>query len=207
MPPTDTLSYDLVERLVQTLEILRQGPATARQISEMLAPDSVPATESEVRRTLRDMRALERLGFQIEERGKPIRFTLRGGTTPSFDDEEVQTLALIRETFSEGYPHSDAVQRLLERMTAALSDHQRRIYTRRPTLRLPLRTAVDYRPYDHLIRWLEDRITKRQQIAFDYRPLSTSSIVRYDRLDPYEIEYFHNHFYDSLPLECSWRMT
>ena len=188
-------SYELINRLAALLNILQRGPATARRICEALGRNHSAATESDLRRTIRDIRALQHLGFQIEERGKPITFTFRGYPQLAFNQEELQTLALIREAFANLSPHADDVQHLLERLTGTLSEHQRAIYQRPPALRLPLRTAIDYRPYARVIDQFERAIAQRQQIAFDYHPLAAPGVVRHERLDPYELEYLRNHFY------------
>lgn len=193
--PVNESPYALIPRLVKTLRALQQhSPATARALCEAISAGA-PAGESDQRRITRDIRALRELGFQIEERGRPIMFTLRGWPGPSFSNEELHTLALIREAFGTQFPHSSAVHQLLDRLTTSLSQPQRRIYQRRSALRVPLHTAIDYQPYEKLILWLEESITNRHQIAFDYHSVTSKAVVRHDPLDPYEIEYFHNHFY------------
>ncbi|HEY7348052.1 MAG TPA: WYL domain-containing protein [Ktedonobacterales bacterium] len=187
--------YALIPRLVKTLHLLQRQPTTARKLCETISPETQPAGASGLMRTIRDVRALRQLGFLIQESGKPITFTLIGWPIPPFSNEELNTLALIRETFGAPVPHSGRIQQLLERLTASLPETQRRVYLRRPALRVPLHTAIDYRPYEKLILWLEESISNRHQIAFDYQSVTSQSVVRHDPLDPYEIEYFHNHFY------------
>ena len=194
--PSDESPYRLIPRLVKTLQALQRQPATARKLCEMIALDDQPPGESDQRRAIRDIQALRQLGFQIEESDKkPATFTLRSWPMPPLSDEEVRALALIRETFGGLVPHAGAMQQLLARLTASLPDQQRRVYLRPPALRVPLRTAIDYGPYEKLMLWLEERINHRHQIAFDYQSVASKSVVRHDPLDPYEIEYFHNHFY------------
>ena len=81
--------YALVDRLRAILEVLRAGPATARQIGKRLglADDEQALAESETKKIKRDVRALKDLGFQIEEQGKPIRFTLHGAPAPFFSSD------------------------------------------------------------------------------------------------------------------------
>jgi predicted DNA-binding transcriptional regulator YafY len=188
-------SYGVIERLAATLALLQRGPATARKIVEEREHHRRLATEGDLRRTARDIAALQRLGFQIERHSKPIVYTLRGYPPPPFSAEELQTLALIRDAFVNLSSHAEAVQHLLSRLTDSLSEQQRATYNKRPAFRLPLHTAIDYRPYDKVIRLLEHAIAQRQQIAFDYHPLAGPGIVHHERLDPYEIEYLRNHFY------------
>lgn len=188
--------YALIYRLAKILQVLRHQPATARKLCEILSPQVHPASEADLTRTIRDVRALRQLGFQIEESSsKPITFTLRGWPMPPLSNEDLHTLALIREAFGTSVPHAGAVQQLLERLTASLPEQQRRLYLRRPALRAPLHTAIDYRPYEKLILWLEESIANRHQLAFDYQSTTSSSVIHHERLDPDEIEYFHNHFY------------
>jgi predicted DNA-binding transcriptional regulator YafY len=195
MPPDDS-PYRLIPRLEKTLQALQRQPATANELCELISPGSRLASEADQTRTKRAVRALRQLGFQIEESGsKPIIFTLRGWSMPPWSNEDLHTLALIREAFGTSVPHAGAVQQLLERLTASLSEPQRRVYLRRPALHVPLRTAIDYRPYEKLILWLEESISNRHQLAFDYQSITSKSVIRHDPLDPYEIEYFHNHFY------------
>jgi len=188
-------SYELINRLAALLDILQRGPAKARQLCESLERNKRAITQSDLRRTIRDIRALQHLGFQIEERSKPIIFTFRGYPQLAFNQRELYTLTLIREAFANLSPHADDVQHLLDRLTSSLSEHQRALYQRSPALRLPLRSAIDYRPYAQVIEQLERAIVQRQQIAFDYHPLAAPGVVRHERLDPYELEYLRNHFY------------
>src|SRR5215467_5252468 len=95
----DAAPYAFIPRLAKILQVLRNQPATARQPCETLSPGVRPASEADVTRTIRDVRALRQLGFQIGESGKPITFTLRDWPPPPFSNEELQTLALIREAF------------------------------------------------------------------------------------------------------------
>ncbi len=112
-----------------------------------------------------------------------------------FADEDVQTLAYIRDVFADKHPFAASVAKLLARMTDQLSDEQRAIWQRRPALRAPLNPAIDYSPCDDLIRWLEAAILQGQQIAFLYHARGMEQIILHERLDPYEIEYTDRHFY------------
>ncbi|GIV97912.1 MAG: hypothetical protein KatS3mg057_2569 [Herpetosiphonaceae bacterium] len=187
--------YAVIPRLAETLAVLRAGPATVRQIFEALVPGAGPPTESQARKIRRDIRALQALGFEIEESGRPIMFRLRGGLAPTFDLDDLRALALIREAFRKTHPNSGMIQQLLNRLTQGLSPKQRAIYERRPAVRINLRAAIDYSPYEPLMRRLEELIAKGRQIALDYKPLSATEPMRHPRLDPYEIEFFHNHYY------------
>jgi predicted DNA-binding transcriptional regulator YafY len=189
--------YVVVDRLRWILEILLTGPATARQIAEQLGfGDEVhEPSDTDLRKIRRDVRALQQLGFQILEQGKPILFSLVGNPPPLFTAADLQTLALIREVFSGRNPYSNEVQDLLDRLTQGLSADDLAAYQRKPVMRIPLNTAIDYQPYKGLLSLLERSIGKQQEVSLEYRPLGRTVPVRYARLEPYAVEYLNNHFY------------
>jgi predicted DNA-binding transcriptional regulator YafY len=144
----------------------------------------------------RDIEHLRELGIVIERDSskRPPTYTLRGGT-PVLCEDDLRALALIRETFGDRHPQATQVRALLDRLTAQLTDAQRRRYQRRPALRAPVEPAIDYAPYDTLIADLDAAISAGQRLSFFYRAPRQSRPIRHERVEPHEIEFYDRHFY------------
>lgn len=182
----------LIVRLHTLLSVLRDGPL---ELSELLGRlgASYPAGSSARRMIDRDLQHLAALGIVVERGSRPPTYTLRGGLSV-FTPEELRTLALIRDTFDARHPQARQIGALLARLTGALTDNERVEYTRRAARRAPVRPAIDYGPYAGVIERLEQAITVRQPVRFNY--LSTSGRERtHSYVEPYEIEFYDRHFY------------
>jgi predicted DNA-binding transcriptional regulator YafY len=194
--PTTTDTEDnipaIVERLVLLRDLLCQGPQRPRDIPQYIA--HYLAGDSGRRQLRRDLSYLEVMGYQVVRLQNPLRLSLTGGPQV-LDDDEVDTLTHIRETFTQDHPLSPMIQQLLTRLTTQLPAPQRTRWQRRPALRVLLAPAIDYSPYGPLLRWLDTAIVERAQIAFWYRARGKQSPTWHERLDPYDLEYTDRHFF------------
>jgi predicted DNA-binding transcriptional regulator YafY len=185
-------STRLVVRLQALLAALRDGPLTLDEALRRLGA-AYPPGDSARRMLVRDVAHLAALGIAIEKRSRPVSFTLRGGV-PVFRSDELRTLALVRDTFDARHPQARQIEALLGRLTAALTEDERREYGRRTARRAPVRPAIDYAPYASLIEQLEHAIAVRQPVQFRYLPTSGRE-SRHAYVEPYEIEFYDRHFY------------
>jgi predicted DNA-binding transcriptional regulator YafY len=185
-------STRLVVRLQALLAALRDGPLTLEDALQCLGA-AYPPGDSARRMLERDVAHLAALGVTIEKRSRPLTLTLRGGT-PVFRSDELRTLALVRDTFDARHPQAAQIATLLGRLTAGLSEGERREYDRRAARRAPVRPAIDYGPYADVIEQLERAIAVRQPVQFRYLPTSGRERV-HPRVEPYEIEFYDRHFY------------
>lgn len=193
MPSEAPLTLSLT-RFVALIDALRDGPLPRPDLLGRLG-DAYPRTPSARPMIDRDVRGLAELGIVIEiSRTRPPIYTLRGGA-PTFDEAELRTLALVRESFGDRHPQAARVRGLLDRLTARLSESDQRTYRRRQALRAPLQPAIDYTPYNTLIAGLEDAISKRQLISFAYRPGGQPQATLHSKVEPFEIEFYERHFY------------
>lgn len=152
-----------------------------------------PSGTSARRMIERDITHLAALGIGIKRTTRPLRYTLRGGL-PRYEQDELRTLALVRDTFDARHPQATQIATLLEQLTAGLSPTERRVYERRAVRRAPVRPAIDYGPYADLIEHLERAIAVRQPVRFRYLPTSGRERV-HPHVEPHEIEFYDRHFY------------
>lgn len=195
MPTFTDLSDDIptiVDRLAMLRELLSRAPQRHRDILECLP--HYAHDENSKRQLRRDLRSLEALGYQVTRLQRPLRLSLVAGPHV-LADEDVDTLAYIREMFAKGHPLSPTVQQFLDRLTAQLPDRQRTRWQRRPALRVLLTPAVDYSAHGPLLRWLDAAIVDRAQISFLYQARGRRLATRHERLDPYDLEYTDRHFF------------
>lgn len=172
---------------------LRDGPLARPDLLERLRL-AYPQTASARVMIDRDVHRLAELGVDIEiSQTRPPIYTLRGGT-PVFSPADLRALALIRDTFGERHPQTSQVRALLARLTSQLSEAEQRAYVRRQASRAPVQPAIDYTPYDDLIRRLERAIDARQLLRFRYRS-SQGQLTLHHQVEPHEIEFFERHFY------------
>jgi predicted DNA-binding transcriptional regulator YafY len=185
-------SYALIDRLMRLVNLLRYERLS---IADMLArmPDHYPHSDTGRRKVRRDIHSLERLGYRFERQGRPAHFVLLSNT-PILSDEDVQTLAALRDTFTDQHPLAARVHRLIATLTRNLSDEQQRIWQRRIALRMDLTPALNYESCAGLLFWLNDAIGNRRQIGFLYHAKGRQNPRWHPRLDPYEIEYTDRQF-------------
>jgi predicted DNA-binding transcriptional regulator YafY len=182
----------LTVRLQALLEALRDDPKLLDDLVAQLG-SAYPGGDSTRRMIGRDILYLARLGIIVERTRKPSGYRLRGGT-PIFTAQELRTLALIRDTFDTRHPQVGQVDALLARLTANLTEPERRHYQRRGAREAPIRPAIDYTPYTQMIEQLEQAIAVRQPVQFRYMPTSRRE-REHTHVEPYEIEFYERHFY------------
>lgn len=187
-----SLTLSLV-RFIALLEALRDGPLNRPDLLEHVT-DAYPHSPSARVMVDRDIKHLAELGILIEKsRTRPPIYILRGAT-PVFDQTDLRSLALIRDTFGDRHPQAAQIHALLERLTSQLSDNDRQTYQRRQARRAPVQPAIDYSHYDNLIARLERAIDAHQKLRFNYRS-SEGRLTLHKQVEPYEIEFYERHFY------------
>lgn len=173
--------------------LLRAEAVDMAEIAQKL-PNDYQHDESGKRKMRRDMQSLERLGYQIQRTGRPPRFFIEAGMH-ILSDDEVATLAMLRDMFGNYHPLSAPVQQLLDNLTSNLSEKQYKLWGVRRALRASLNPVLDYSGCEELMRWLSYAIQNNRQIGFSYRSKSSKNARWYPRLDPYDIEYYDRQYY------------
>lgn len=186
----------LIRRLAALIHVLREGPCTFDQLYRRLLIQEGDLFEhvkrENVRRMIhRDLQHLADLGILVErDHGK---YRLHGGV-PVFTEDELRTLALIRDTFDHRHPQATQVKQLLQRLTLHLTSTEQRLYERRVHQRPAVRPAIDYAPFAPLIEQLESAIDVRRPVSFCYE--NSRKVRQIHRcVHPYEIEFYDRHFY------------
>lgn len=191
---TETPSTRNLFRVTALLGALREGPLARPELFVRLA-GAYPPGDSLRRMVDRDIERLAELGIVITRSNtRPPVYALDGGT-PVFSEQELRTLALVRDSFGARHPQCQQVRALLDRLTAGLTERERRSYQRRQALRAPVEPAIDYSAYAPLFDELNAAIHARRRLSFLYRPLHRPQPTRHDLVEPLEIEYYDRHFY------------
>lgn len=157
-----------------------------------------PSEPDSARKTFeRDIAALGRIGFRISKQNhRPPRYALFGHPQAlPFDQADIMTLSIIRDTFGQLHPYSSAVQALLQRLVDVLLPEAQALYHRPPTVQTLFTPATNYAPYHALIADLEQAITDHRMIHFAYQASDLPTLTFHRKVDPYEIEYYERHFY------------
>lgn len=186
----------LVIRLQALLQVLRAGPLRLNKLLQQLE-QLYPKNRNSARKTLsRDIEYLNALGIGVQKSAtRPPVYTLLG-SAPLFRATDLRTLALIRDTFGGNHPMAQQTAELLERLTAHLTEAERRIYNQRQATQAPLQPAIDYTPYRRLIEELEDAISTGRLLSFYYQSSDPSRPpTPHQRVEPQEIEYYDRQFY------------
>jgi predicted DNA-binding transcriptional regulator YafY len=186
-----TLTRSLL-RFSTLITVLRNGPLSRPELLDRLG-DAYPRTASARPMVDRDIRQLASLGIIITiSRTRPPIYTLRGGT-PALDADHLRALALVRDTFGNRHPQSAGIRALLATLTAGLNAEQQAEYARRQASRAPLQPAIDYIPHAGTIARLEQAISRREIVRFQYTNARGQHGAH--EVEPYEIEYYERHFY------------
>lgn len=184
----------LIYRLEAVLTALRDGPLPRPDLLQRLG-EVYPNPISGRRMMNRDIEYLRTLGIEIERsRTRPPVYTLHGAA-PILDAADLQSLALVRDTFQSYHPQAAQIQRLLARLTSSLTRGERSTYEHHRALRTAIHPAIDYTPFANLISRLEAAISSRQMLCFHYLPLGKRRPTLHPKVEPYEIEFYERHFY------------
>lgn len=186
--------YGLVFRLKALRDLLRGKEHTRAEIFRAL-PQYYQPDASGARRLTRDIRALRAWGYKITIHRASHTYTLQEMTHIHLTDENVQALALIRETFAGLAPVSADVMSILKKIAEVLPESQRTLYDALPSLSIQLKPAADYRPYLHNIHLLETAVEQSRKIRFVYPSLDGQQAITHIGVEPYEIQFFDRHFY------------
>ena len=186
--------YGLVMRLIALRDLLRRGPYSKAEICRWLPRYYQPGPAGS-RRLGRDVRALRQLGYSVHVERSAQTYSLDDAPHLVLNNEEVQTLALIRESFAALPPKSGEVLAVLERIVTALPESQRHLYYRRSPIAIRLHPAVDYRPFAKTIRSLEQAISQSSKVRLVYPALEDGTPAAHVGVEPYEIQFFDRHFY------------
>jgi predicted DNA-binding transcriptional regulator YafY len=186
--------YGLIFRLKALRDLLREGEFTKLEICHSLAQYYQPNASGN-RRLTRDIKALRAWGYSITVNHATHAYAIQEIPFINLSDENVQALALIRETFTALAPISLDVLPVLEKVAAALPASQRSIYDHHPPLSIHMKPAADYRPYLNTIRLLETAIEQGRKIRFVYPTLDGQQTITHVGVEPYELEFLDRHFY------------
>jgi predicted DNA-binding transcriptional regulator YafY len=187
--------YGVVGRLVRLRDLLRNQPMGSGTILSKMPDDYAPG-ETGKRQIRRDFANLEALGYRIERRGRPARYTIAAASHLLLD-EDINTLRYLRNAFTETHPLANRVQQLIDRLTQHLTERQDRQWQRRSALHLLITPAIDYRGCEELLWWLDRAILDRRQIGFLYHSKGAEGPRKarwHPCLDPYDIEYTDRQF-------------
>lgn len=193
---SQTPDTKLLRRCAALLRALRHGPLDRDALLEAIWEQQVyPQTPHAARMLDRDVDYLQLLGITIERSPRrPPHYTLRG-SLPIFTGAELRTLALLRDTFDASHPQVEQVQHLLMRLTADLTEHEAAIYHPQQALQVPVQPAIDYTPYAALAARLEEAISTRRLVRFNYRAGGRPAPALHRQVEPFAIEYYERHFY------------
>ncbi|WP_029215468.1 helix-turn-helix transcriptional regulator [Kallotenue papyrolyticum] len=194
-PPDDleVLPTRSARRYVALIAALRDGPLPRAELLKRLEL-FYPRGDSGRRMLDRDVATLAELGICIwRSRDRPPVYTLRGGV-PAWSDDELDLLALIRDSFGPRHPQAERMRALLARLVADLTPAQRRRYERHPALRMALQPAIDYAPYRERIDRLQSAINAGRRLWLRYRN-TAGDVVVHEQIEPHAIEYYERHFY------------
>lgn len=189
----DGASTRALHRLEALVAALLEGPIDSSTLYDRIGLFYGTKPSSWRKMVNRDIQSLERLGMVIHTtRTRPPRYTFHG-MAPILTNEQVRVLGLIRDTFGATHPQTETIHGLLHLLTARLSEDQRALYETRQSGSAPLNPAIDYAPHRQLLQRLEQSITHRELVDFNYR--NSKGEQRPHRVEPYAVEYYDRHFY------------
>ncbi|MBX0326133.1 WYL domain-containing protein [Oscillochloris sp. ZM17-4] len=191
--PLSPHSTALIIRLRALLDALRDGPLAYPDLIARLGA-TYPSPASARRMIARDIEHLAALGVTVQRSDEtPTTYTLRGGA-PAYGDDDLLTLAVLRDSVGPNHPYARQVAGLLARLTAALGDAQRAAYDAQRAGGAPVQPAIDYGPHAARIAELERAIAGRQLLRLRYRN-SRGDETTHRMVEPHAIEYYDRHFY------------
>ena len=193
----DASGYRLIDRLTALSVLLRQGPFSKsgikRRLPDWYSPDTTD--DAHDRQIQRDLNALRALGAQVTLDRSSGHYRFQSPSHLELDDSEVETLALLQQTFEALGSAGQAGQHLLNKIVDALPHAQQEQFHRLPPMIMNLRPAADYRPHADTLHLLNRLILEKRLVRFRYQPLGEKSLVWHRRIEPYEIQYLNRHFY------------
>jgi predicted DNA-binding transcriptional regulator YafY len=226
--------YETTERILRLLHLLTFNDCTRQDIFERLkdyykidesdGPKVGASSQRAGRMLLRDIKFLERMGYEINKfggRGAPTRYRLVKGSGPGstflFNQTELDTLALLHTLFADPTkyakpdptqplpsqpprnPFAEEILALIERLVATLPSEQRAYFdrwVRKPFVYLNVDTVTDYLPHRATIDAIVEAISWHKQIRFEYVPMHRrQGTTLHEHIDPYYIIHQDGHLY------------
>ena len=187
---THDISFQL-DRILHLIQLLGKESLSAPQIVERLNTYYERSRERMVRI---DIRLLNHWGFHIKTRRNPARYELLyNPLTGIFDEHHIEALATIRHLFPKAHPLGASFERLLDTLLVGLDDEQRALYNQPLPLRMALKLATSYSKIQQFLPTIKHAITTKHQLQFVYQSLDGEPL--HHVVDPYEINYEHQHLY------------
>jgi predicted DNA-binding transcriptional regulator YafY len=190
----ETGDYGLIERLKMLRDLLGNGEFTKQEIFNAL-PQHYQSTPSDNRRLSRDINALRQLGYSVVTNRLKYTYSIITKSTLILEDSDVRTLSLIQNTFASNPPIAIDVVPVLDRIFNALPERQYPLIAKQPAISILLKPAVDYIPFIGTVQLLEKAIQKERKVQFIYPSLNGVVGIKHIGVEPYEIQFFDNHFY------------
>jgi len=186
--------YGLVRRLKALRDLLESGNFTKQEIFKAL-PHCYPSAHANNRRLSRDINALRQLGYPVAVDRPQYTYSIKRKSTLILEDSDITALNLIQNTFSSNPPIATAILPVMKRIINALPKRQLSMLSKQPPISIALKPAVDYSPFIQTIHLLERAIQKGQKVQFIYPSLDDGHPIKHVGVEPYEIQFFENHFY------------
>ena len=190
----ETGDYGLIKQLKMLRDLLEKGEFTKQEIFNAL-PQHYQSTPSDNRRLSRDVNALRQLGYSIVIDRPKYAYSIKAKSTLILEDLDVRTLSLIQNTFASNPPIAIDVAPVLNRIFSALPERQYPLFSKQPPISILLKPAVDYVPFIGTVQLLEKAIQKERKVQFIYPSLNEAVAIKHIGVEPYEIQFFDNHFY------------
>jgi len=182
-----------LDRILQLIRLLSAEALSGPQIVARL-PTYYEGSGTRMVRS--DLAMLKDWGFVITSRRNPARYELRfNPLAVTLTDDHIEALALLRAMVGSSHPLGSSFQHLLQLLTMSLDEWQLATYHQPPFMRVTLKMAVVYPSLDRIIPSVKFAIGNKQQIQFNYRSLDLRDHAVQHTVDPYEIEYHHQHLY------------
>lgn len=151
--------------------------------------------ESGRRMVRKDVNRLREWGFEIRSKPRLGYLIVRNPFGAPLTNDDVDALAVLRDSMSASHPLSPHMSGLLALLTAFLDDSQRQRYALPSPLRLAITTAADYSQARALLPALQRAIQAEERVAFQYYSLAARDQPRFHEVDPYVVEFKNQQVY------------
>ncbi len=187
-----TNPYETINRLVALKHLLRGAGCTRAEILDAL-PEY--GDDPQFQKLRRDLGALEALGDRVERNELDKRYrVIPAPPEVDWSEDELQTLAMIRELFREEMYGAEAVRAALTRLEKGMLPAQARVYQRTPPIAVSLQATPHYETFAVILHRLEKALNK-QHVAFEYQPPDKETTVRHRDVLPCALEFRDGHYY------------
>ena len=184
-----------MERLLALRDLLHAEPRTFEQICACL-PDEYSEDENGKRKLRRDLQHLERWGYQKDYSRLAKTYALvHPRIEGDWSEQELGALAALRESFTPSAPCAENIQPILQRIERGLGEPQRKLYLRKPALRIQFAVAEEKSPPANVQCKLEEALREHRRIRFEYRPLDRAKVIEHADDEPLALEFRDGHYY------------